>query len=180
MTKKANLSEVDVMREVDLAFGGLQPDAQQRVLDWVISKYELRSKAQPSTPGPPEQQHASAAARKDIKNFMSEKQPENSYQRVACLVYYLEKFGGFSEVASGDIVKANADARLSRMTNPSLFIQHATHTYAYLTSLGKRKFAISARGEAVVEALPDHARVEEVHSRLPIRRKIKKSSRKGK
>lgn len=170
----AKLSEVAVMQRVDEAFSGLEPHARQRIIDWVTSKYELSSKPKPSPSGQLQEQSSAPLGPRNIKTFMSEKQPQNLYQRAAALVYYLEKFGGFTEVATADIVKANADARLSRMTNPSLFIQHATHTYGYLTSLGKRKFAISARGEAVVEALPDPAKVEEVHTRLPVRRKAKK------
>jgi len=177
MATKSSVSEVSVMQTVDEAFRDLEPDARQRIIDWVSAKYEITTKARVSQVATTEELGPTRSTPKNIKNFMSEKRPQNSYQRVACLVYYLEKFDGVSEVGSAEIVKANADARLSRMTNPSLFIQHATHTYGYLTSLGKRKFAISARGEAVVEALPDEAKVEEVHNRLPLRRKSKKSSK---
>jgi hypothetical protein len=179
MTKKANRSEVEVMQEIDEAFAGLQPEARQRVLDWVTSKYELgvRSGTQVNLHN---QRKPNDGHPRDIKSFMAEKAPGNLYQRVACLVYYLEKFGDMNDVGSADIIKANADARLPKMTNPSLFIQHATHTYAYLTSLGKRKFAISARGEAVVEALPSQEKVEEVHSRLPVHKRGKRAGKKAK
>jgi hypothetical protein len=83
------------------------------------------------------------------------------------------------EVGTKDITKANSDARLSKLTNPAVFVKHATHTYGYLTPLGKRKFAISARGEAVVEALPDRTKVEEELAANPFGKKARrKRSRK--
>jgi hypothetical protein len=181
MTKSAGYSEVDAMRDVDEALNKLDAEAQHRVLGWAASKYSISQKSSLTTvlsaPGlsaPPMQ------PARNIKEFLTQKRPDNSYERVACLVYHLEKFGGKNEVDTKEIVQANADARLQKMSNPAVFIKHATHTYGYLSSLGGRKFAISARGEAVVEALPDRLKVDEVHSNLPFGRKSKKRSRRNK
>jgi hypothetical protein len=66
---------------------------------------------------------------------------------------------------------------MSKLTNPAVFVKHATHTYGYLTALGKRKFAISARGEAVVEALPDRAKVDEAHTKFRFGKKMRRKAK---
>jgi hypothetical protein len=176
---KASYSEVDAMRDVDSALSQLDADAQQRVIQWASSKHRIKPTAgQDETSASTHALSGDHRNLKDIKSFMAQKQPGNFYERVACLVYYLEKSGGNTEVSTKDITKGNSDARLSKLTNPAVFVKHATHTYGYLTSLGKRKFAISARGEAVVEALPDRAKVEEAHSKFRFGKKTRKKSKK--
>jgi hypothetical protein len=178
MTKSGDYSEVDAMREIDAALSKLDTDAQKRVMDWAHSKHQISSKVNNSGSSvSTDPAGAKVQVPKDIKSFVANKQPENFYERVACLVYHLEKFEGKTEVGTNDITQANSDARLSRLTNPAVFVKHATHTYGYLTSLGKRKFAISARGEAVVEALPDRAKVEEAHERLRFGKKGKRKAK---
>jgi hypothetical protein len=179
MSKASTYSEVDAMRDVDAALSQLESDARHRVMHWALSKHGVEGTADPSRTEVSARISGGDAHRpKDIKSFISTKRPDSFYERVACLVYYLEKFAGQAEVGTNDITKANSDARLSKLTNPAVFVKHATHTYGYLISLGKRKFAISARGEAVVEALPDRAKVEETHSRIPFGRKPRKSAKK--
>lgn len=178
---KTDFSEVDAMRSVDDALGKVEPDARQRVLDWASSKYQLKAESKSEqgrgTGAGGQSATAATVAQKDIKTFVAQKKPASFYERVACLAYYLEKVEARSEIKTGDITKANADARLSKMTNPALFVKHATHTYGYLTSLGKRQFALSSRGEAVVDALPDRAKVEAAHTEYPMSRKGKKKAR---
>jgi hypothetical protein len=178
MTKPTGYSEVDAMRDVDEALSKLDPDAQKRVMDWASSKHRIKF----STDQNGSEMISVVAGRqaqqaKDIKSFLSQKQPENFYERVACLVYYLEKVEDKPEVETKEITEANSQARLSRLTNPAVFVKHATHTYGYLTSLGKRKFAISARGEAVVEALPDRAKVEEAHAKFRFGKKMRRKAK---
>ncbi|HEY2393443.1 MAG TPA: hypothetical protein VGK22_19885 [Candidatus Angelobacter sp.] len=178
MTKSADYSEVDAMREIDEALGRLNSDAQKRVIEWAISKHQISSKASIGGNGAlADSTVAKAQISKDIKSFLASKQPENFYERVACLVYYLEKFGDKTEVGTNEITQANSDARMSKLTNPAVFVKHATHTYGYLTSLGKRKFAISARGEAVVEAMPDRVKVEGAHEKFRFGNKGKRKAK---
>lgn len=178
MAKSGGYSEVDAMRDIDGALGQLDAEAQQRVLDWASSKHGLKLTGHfdggGSSPHPKSPQPHGAT---DIKTFLAQKRPDNFYERVACLVYFLEKFGGQSEVGTKDITKANSDARMSKLTNSAAFVKHATHTYGYLTGLGKRKFAISARGEAVVEALPERAKVEEAQKSFPFGNKGRKKKK---
>jgi hypothetical protein len=178
MSKATGYSEVDAMRDIDGALGKLDAEAQQRVLDWASSKHGVKLRVQTDGGGNSAQATPLRPQRAaDIKTFLAQKRPDSFYERVACLVYYLEKFGGQVEVGTKDITKANSDARLSKLTNPAVFVKHATHTYGYLTPLGKRKFAVSARGEAVVEALPDRAKVEEAHEKFRFGKKARKKSK---
>lgn len=168
-------SEIDGMRAVEEAFDRLEPDERQRVMTWAGSKYAMQVGSMEG--GPQQSERKSIQPPKEIKAFMAQKKPSNYYERVACLAYYLEKSEGNSEVKTGDIAKANTDARLSKMSNAAVFVKHATHSYGYLTSLGHRKFALSARGEAVVEALPDPDKVKEAHDNHPFGRKTKKKAK---
>src|SRR2546426_607266 len=159
MTQNVGYSEVAAMGDVDKALGRLDEEARRRVLDWANSKYGSQASQRPAgsmTPGGPQP----GSAPSSIKTFVTQKKPASKYELVACLAYYLEKVEAKTELATTDITKANTDARVSKMTNPALFVKHATHTYGYLSALGGRKFAISPRGEALVEALPDRDKVK--------------------
>lgn len=177
-TNAAKYGEVDAMRDVDTALGQLDTDERVRVIDWVSSKYGINlPRSSNGGQKSPEPVGGGDERPKDIKSFLVNKDPQNFYERVACLVYYLDKFDDKPEVSTKDITKANSDARQSRLTNPAVFVKNATHSYGYLNSLGKRKFAVSARGEAVVEALPDRTKVEEAHKKFRFGRKTKKTKK---
>jgi hypothetical protein len=173
VTKRTGYSEIDAMRDVDGSLGKLKADEQQRVIEWLVSKYEVRIQGQADR-----REKASlvrvTGPQSSIKDFLAHKQPASFYERLACLAYHLEKFQDKSHIENKDLVEANTQARLSRLSNPAVFIKHATHTYGYLTSLGKRKFAISSRGEAVVEALPDRSKVEQVLLKFPFLKRARK------
>ena len=180
MVKVSGYSEVDAMRDVDQALSKLggDNDAQSRVIQWLASKYT----ATISLGGLRELDSVPSAVNQraqDIKSFMIQKRPQNHYERVACLAYYLEKFKEMADVGTKDIVDANVEARLPKMSNPAVFIKHATHTYGYLNSLGQRRLAVSSRGEALVDALPDRAKVDVALADLPFGKKGR-SGKKGK
>jgi hypothetical protein len=178
MTKRTGYSEVDAMRDVDEALGKLEADEQHRVIEWLASKYRVKAKPEfDGSQAKSAQLSGITGGPQLIKDFLEHKNPASFYERVACLAYHLEKFQEKAEVENKDIVEANTQARMSRLSNAAVFIKHATHTYGYLTSLGKRKYAISRRGEAVVEALPDRAKVEEAHIKFPFGKKVKKRTR---
>src|ERR1044072_4711818 len=175
MTRVVDYSEVDAMRDVDTALSKLTSDfdAQRRVIQWLASKYltttQVAEGFQINSPVLPNLTERPL----DIKSFMAQKRPANHYERVACLAYYLEKFKEMRDVGAKDIVEANTEARLPKMSNPAVFIKHATHTYGYLNSIGQRRLVLSSRGEAIVEALPDRSNVEEALANFSFGRKAK-------
>jgi hypothetical protein len=180
MAKQNPASEVDAMKAVDQALEGLNEDARNRVLDWARSKFGVQTSRSGVTNTGPEDpaRQLPAAAPTNIKSFFAQKKPESFYERVACLAYYLEKHGGMTELKTRDISKANTDARLSKMSNPALFVKHATDTYGFLSRLAHGKIGISGRGEALVEALPDRAKVKQALEENPLRKKAAKTKRK--
>jgi hypothetical protein len=93
------------------------------------------------------------------KQFMAQRKPANNYERVACLGYYLTHFREMPHFKTADINKLNIEAAHS-FSNAALFVMHATSSYHYLSSAGGGKKQITTLGEAVVEALPDRAKVQ--------------------
>jgi hypothetical protein len=180
MTKGNTYSEVDAMRDADGALNKLasDTDAQRRIIQWLASKYGSNVSMTESHQLDAALPQASIERAQDIKSFMIQKRPLNNYERVACLAYYLEKFKEMPDVGAKDIVEANTEARLQKMSNPTVFVKHATHTYGYLNSIGQRRLALSSKGEAVVEALPDRAKVEEALTNFTLGKKGR-SGKKG-
>jgi hypothetical protein len=115
--------------------------------------------ALPGSPAPNPGQLAGTT----IKQFIATKRPENLYQRVACLAYYLAHASGMSRFKTKDITLANTDAAVSKFSNASLFVNDATTKYGYLSAAGGGTKQITAFGEQVVEALPDRDMVKELH-----------------
>ena len=170
MTKQP-LTEVDAMKFVDDALAGLEPEARQRVLTWAASKYHVETiklvgggsgdgdkKADGMTP-------AAAGSLGHIKDFLVKKRPSTLYERVACLAYYLEKMSSITAFKAKDIEKASTDARHGKIDNVPSVLNDATSKYGFLSPCGRGKKELSAKGEAMVEALPDREKVKEVISK---------------
>src|SRR5262249_41468868 len=99
---------------------------------------------------------------KDVtpKQFMAQKKPENNYERVACVAYYLTYFRDTPHFKTREINKTNTESA-HHFTNAAQFVADATKTYHYLSAAGGGKKQITTLGEAIVEALPDRAKVAE-------------------
>jgi hypothetical protein len=150
-------TEFEILKEIDEKLSAANPDAQQRILDWVIAKYKAEYKKEKPAIG-----HGSSLSNQSelsSKDFLLSKKPGNHYERIACIVYFLEKYTELKGAKTLDISKANNEARQPNIPNAALYVKHATNTYGYLTSIGNGKKGISAKGEALVEALPDREKV---------------------
>jgi hypothetical protein len=177
---KKSITEIDAMKAIDEAMTPLDEETRQRVMSWAESKFGDQTQRQFGSSALPVQHpvhHGENQTAKDIKTFLAQKQPSSFYERVACLAYYLEKVEGKSDVKTKDITLGNTNARLSKMSNPALFVKHATNTYGFLTSLARGKFGVSTRGEALVGALPDREAVKAALAQHPFG-KGKKGKRK--
>ena len=97
-----------------------------------------------------------------IDAFVSAKKPNTSYQRIACLAYYLEHNDHLTEIMGKDLVKANTAARQPKMSNVAVFLNDATAKYGFFAAVGGGKKSLTPRGSAIVEALPDQAAVKQV------------------
>jgi hypothetical protein len=165
---KKTLSEVDAMRAVDDALVGLEAEARNRVMAWASSKYHTEA-PKPSRGGSGGAGNGSDDASPPapgslghIKDFIVKKQPATLYERVACLAYHLEKVSDLKSFKASDIAQANTDARASKIDNVAVVVNDATTKYGFLAAVGHGAKALAARGEAVVEALPDRDKVKEV------------------
>jgi hypothetical protein len=104
------------------------------------------------------------------KQFVGQKKPQNNYERVACLAYYLTHYRDMPRFKTRDIGKVNTESA-HHFTNTANFVNHATATYKYLSSAGGAKKQITLLGEAIVEALPDRAKVAEaIAENRPVRK----------
>ncbi len=165
MAKKP-LSEVDAMKVLDDALAGLEPEARQRVMAWAASKYHTEnatlsggsSIGQSKAPDP--QQPPGSGSLGHIKDFLVRKEPSTLYERVACIAYFLEKASGTTAFKANDIMKANTDARQGKIDNMPAVLTDATRKYGFLSQAGGGKKQLSAKGEALVEALPDREMVK--------------------
>lgn len=188
MTKK--ITEYDALKGVDELIEPLEPEERKRVFDYVNGKYKIYSSqiavpnatqtgAFNSTMPPGVATSTAPVVAGNIKSFVLAKRPKDPYEKIACIAYYLEKVEGLEALTRKNITQAFEDARLSPMSNPSLFINRTANTHGYLTPLGKNK-ALSPRGEALVDALPDREKANIALADHPVRGKSKSKRRKKK
>ena len=115
-----------------------------------------------------------------IKQFLALKKPSNFYEQIACLAYYLEKIQGVDGFNTKEITKLNTDARTTKIPHSSMYVKNTVSQYGYLSPLGGGKKALTVRGEALVEALPDKEKVKQALEEHPFRGKSKKKKQKEK
>jgi hypothetical protein len=108
----------------------------------------------------PQAGSAASGAQLTPKQFIAQKRPGNNYERVACLGYYLTHYRDTPHFKTSDITKLNTESA-HNFSNPAVFVMHATGRYNYLAAAGGGKKQITSLGEALVEALPDRAKVAE-------------------
>ncbi len=83
-------SEFNVLKEIDEKISPLNQSSQQRIIDYVIAKYNL--KTQEISPSTNNQTTEGAEIKKQhVKDFTASKKPIGYYERIACLAYYIEK-----------------------------------------------------------------------------------------
>lgn len=168
---KANL-EVNAMKVIDEALDPLEKDARARVLQWVLSKFHIGRIPEGAMGGEGSRVPKKAIPEgQSLKEFLGKKKPENNYERVACIVYYLENEKNYESIKTQDVYDANTEARQPKLSNASFFVRDAAFKYGYLTTLGYGKYGVSSRGESVVEALPDRDAVSLALEQQPFKRK---------
>jgi len=104
--------------------------------------------------------HAAPAAvelaRPDIspKEFILQKQPHTSVERVACLAYYLTHYRDVPHFKTLDISKLNTEAAQPKFANAALAVNDASKS-GYVIPVSKGNKQLSAAGELFVQALPN-------------------------
>jgi hypothetical protein len=158
---KQLITEVEAMQILDNALGGLELEARKRMLAWAYAKYgQHQLGGEIDIKKGSEHLRQSDGSLGHIKDFVVRKQPTSLYERVACLAYYLEKTKGVTAFNAKDITQSNTDARQGKIDNVAGVLNDATRKYGFLSQAGNGKKALTAKGEAVAEALPDREKVK--------------------
>jgi hypothetical protein len=182
MTSKVD-KEVEAMQASLGALSGLEPGEQKRVLEWLGEKLNLgnvsvlsrgsgdqRSGLHIPTP-------AAVGGTPAAKTFMVEKRPSTDVERVTCLAYYLTHYRDTPQFKSKQLAELNKEAAQPKFSNTAVAVKNATVQNQYLSPAAEGNKQITARGEAIVEGLPDQEKVKAALQAIPLRgyRKAKKS-----
>ncbi|MEJ3747894.1 hypothetical protein WEI85_31960 [Actinomycetes bacterium KLBMP 9797] len=105
------------------------------------------------------------------EEFLALKRPKSNAEKVACLGFYLSEYRGTTHFRTTDIVSLNTEAAQPRMQNAGRDLDNAERSSGYLAAAGSGKKQISARGKALVRALPNREAVDAALGEHPIRRR---------
>ncbi len=169
MTEK--ISEIRALELIDDTLAKLSEEEVSRIFLFVSSKYKINWQTNywgSSNSNTHLNQPNNSA---DIKGFLAMKKPEGFYEQISCLWYFLEKHSGLDGFGTKEIDKANKDARVTKIPNTSMYLWDTSTKYGFLTSIGKGKKAMSTRGEALVEALPNREAVAKALEDNPLKKK---------
>lgn len=181
--EKAKLiSEHDALQKIDSLTEPLTEEERLRVFNFIISKYKINLSGINTQGGagggsPGGFGDGAHGQHKNIKDFVVEKKPEGFYEKIACVGYYLEKYGNLDGFKTSDIVKGFTESKQTKLPHSSAYVDNAATKYGFLISSGKGRRSLSARGEAVVNALPDRGKVTQALADHPFKRNRKKRAK---
>lgn len=158
--------ELTAMQSAYNALKDLDGKLQRRIIEWLTDKLEIASpvlqQGLDNTPAktfsPAVLKNQAAGAPLDPKVFMTSKRPQNINERITCLAYFLTHFRDMKQFKTVDLTKLNTEASQPKISNPTYYARDAADAQ-FLSLAGGGKKQITARGEALVEALPDRAAV---------------------
>jgi hypothetical protein len=176
--------ELTAMSATHEALAGLDPEQQRRVMGWLVQKLNLGGTIPAAQSGSSIATYQAASppaigALGSPKQFVAQKRPTTDTERVAVLAYFLTNARSTSEFKTKDITAINKEAAQRAFSNAAYAVDNATKT-GYLAPGSKGAKQITTRGEAIVEALPDRARVQTALDENPVggRRGAPKTRRK--
>lgn len=114
-----------------------------------------------------------AAGSPPPKDFLAQKKPSADAERVACLAYYLTHYRGQQKFRTKDLTELNSKAA-QPVFSIKVAADNATRHSKYLTQAGEGQKQLTARGEAVVKALPGREQVKAALREHPLRRRSRK------
>lgn len=113
------------------------------------------------------------------KTFMAQKRPATDIERVTCLAWFLANERNTTSFKTKDLIELNREAAQFQLSNASATARNAV-TDGFLAPSGGGKKQITARGEALVAALPDREKVKSALENHPKARRRKSSSKTAK
>ncbi|MDQ2969473.1 MAG: hypothetical protein M3R37_14320 [Actinomycetota bacterium] len=101
------------------------------------------------------------------KQFHTTKGPQTDIERVTVHAYYLTHARAVTHFSTKDLSDLNTEAAAPRLSNASYAASNATKKGGFLAPAPGGKKQITARGEALVDALPDRGAVEAALESMP-------------
>jgi hypothetical protein len=104
------------------------------------------------------------------KEFLKAKKSNTDVERITVLAYYLTHHRSTPHFKTKDLTALNTEAGGEKFSNAATAAANAVRQNRYLTTAGKGNRQITARGEDVVNALPDRDAVAKVLAEQPKRK----------
>lgn len=182
------LSELKAMETIYTTLQPLQPSARQRVVSWLLGVLGMADELPATSVTPevnldgdgrspqeaPSIQDTITDADLSPKEFISQKHPQSTVERITCLAFYLTHYRATASFDGGQIEKLNTEAACPTI-NRSRDMDNASKA-GYLVPAENRKRQISARGEGLVKALPDREAVKALQAKYGPQRRRKTAS----
>jgi hypothetical protein len=196
----ARPDDLEAVRTIAAALSGFSPEEQERILRWVREKIGLAPAARivpdaripqpafPAVPTRPVDISASPqapASTKDVKSFVSDKNPRSDVQFAATIAYF-QRFEAPPEQRKNEIDAATLQeacrlAGRARLKNPLMTLNNAKKMGLLDSGSEKGRFTINTVGENLVAmTLPGQADASARGNRPKKSKPAKKTARKKK
>jgi hypothetical protein len=173
----ANVDVSVAMRRVMDIMDNVAPEDRQRLLQGLVSVYNLSPLIFSTDGGPAQKREGIPFSEEKIvspKEFLFQKRPQSDVERVAALAYYLTHYKDTPHFKTLDISKLNTEAAQVKFSNPAYAVDNATKQ-GYVVPATKGNKQLSAAGELFVEALPDREAAKQAMETARPKRKSKRA-----
>jgi hypothetical protein len=182
------LDDAEILAKVISLLRQLNPESRQRVIETVVTFFNVRLPLSPSpgteTPQPSNPVQLASSAPSSFsdaqpitaKQFMMEKEPRTDVERIACLAYYLTNYLHTPHFKTLDLSKLNTDAAQPKFSNAAFAADNATKL-GYLVPAVKGHKQLSAAGERFVQLLPDRGAAKAAMAAIRLRKRRKSQGR---
>jgi hypothetical protein len=151
------LQELDALKTALDALSHLDPDARGRAIAWLASALEVQGLQTGQGVG---SSSAPIGELGSAKQFLAQKAPRSDLERVTVLAYFLTHARGKAYFKTAELSALNTEAAGPRLSNASYAASNAQKKKGYLAAAPGGGKQITAKGEALVEALPDYEAAE--------------------
>ena len=190
MPVKTAKKAVDSLSEVLDSVSGLEIDEQRWVFRAALDKLGFRELLESddgdgNSSRPKDSRTAGSREPGDSRSqsapeFFRSKQPKTDTQRIACLAYYVTHSKNIPEFKTGDLLSAETESKLPKISNMYQAVDNATRKAKVLTTTSGGLKQLTTHGEDVVNALPDQDAVKALLKANRAGKRRKRASKKKK
>jgi hypothetical protein len=166
--------ELEAIRTCASAIEGLDHEARRRLLMWLVAKYsdgdplvagqEAEGRRQQVGYVSPSESGGQRQPELTVKRFVQAKAPQTDVERITVLAYYLAHYRDKPHFKTSDLSQLNTEAAQPKFSNAADSASNAVKASGYLVDAGRGMRQLTAKGEEVVEALPDREAVKAVQA----------------